>query len=391
MSITSAEVVVIGGGVIGASVAWHLTQAGCRDVLVIEREQAQGLGSTGRATGGVRAQFATPINVRMSLFSIDFLANFNETTGHESGYEPRGYLFLATSEQQLAVLEANRRMQIELGLKNVEMVTPQDIAGVMPQLRTDDLTGGSFCQTDGFINALAVMKGLTTTACERGTRIMLDTEVTGIEIEAGRVAGVQTNKGSISTSNVVCAAGAWAAKVASLAGVDIPVIPLRRQLTGAIATEPLPENGPMVIDLSNGFHFRQDRNSLRNHVLLAWPDPDEQTGYNTNYDSQFTTKILARASNRVPSWSNLEIDKQRCRAGLYEMTPDHHAIIGEAPGVRGFFLVNGFSGHGVMHSPAAGRMAAEMVLYGESRFMDASPLRLERFAENRLIHESAVI
>jgi sarcosine oxidase subunit beta len=271
------------------------------------------------------------------------------------------------------------------------MVTAQDISEVIPQLRTDDLAGGSFCQTDGFINALAVMKGLTITACERGARIMLDTEVTGIDIESGRVTRVGTNNGSISTSNVVCAAGAWAAKVAKLAGVDIPVKPLRRQLTGAIATEPLPENGPMVIDLSNGFHFRQDRNSPRTHVLLAWPDPDEQSGFETNYDSRFTAKILARASDRVPSWSNLEVDPARCRAGLYEMTPDHHAIIGEAPGVRGFFLVNGFSGHGVMHSPAAGRMAAELVMYGESRFMDASPLGLERFAENRLIHESAVI
>ncbi len=391
MSITSAEVVVIGGGVIGASVAYHLTQAGCRDVVIIEREQAQGLGSTGRATGGVRAQFATAINVRMSLFSIDFLANFKETTGHESGYEPRGYLFLATSEKQLAVLETNRRMQIELGLTNVEMITPHDISEVMPQLRTNDLAGGSFCQTDGFINALAVMTGLTTTACERGARVMLDTEVTGIDIEAGRVTRVRTTNGSISTPNVVCAAGAWAAKVARLAGVDIPVRPLRRQLAGAIATEPLPDKGPMIIDLSNGFHFRQDRNSPRTHVLFAWPDPDQESGYETNYDSQFTPKILARASNRVPSWTNLEIDQQRCRAGLYEMTPDHHAIIGEAPGVRGFFLVNGFSGHGVMHSPAAGRMAAEVVMYGESRFMDASPLGLERFAENRLIHESAVI
>jgi sarcosine oxidase subunit beta len=387
----SAEVVIIGGGVIGASVAYHLAEAGCADTLIVEREERQGMGSTGVATGGVRAQFATEINIRMSLYSIDFLSRFEEATGHVSGYEPRGYLFVATNEKQLDALKQNRERQIAFGLKNVELVTPQDIAATLPQLRVDDVVGGSFCQTDGFISPLSVMHGFTRRAIERGARLRLGTKVIGINIERGRVAGVMTTRGKIRTRIIVCCAGAWAAGVARLAGVEIPVRPLRRQITSVRAVAPLPDKLPMVIDMSNGFHFRPDASAPHTNILLAWPDPDEAYGFETEYDESFTSKILAHAKHRVPSWTDLEVDPTRCRAGLYEMTPDHHAIIGEAEGVGGLFLVGGFSGHGVMHSPAAGRMAAEMMLDGRSKFLDASPLRAERFAENSLLHETSFI
>ncbi len=387
----SAEVIIIGGGVIGASVAYHLAEAGCTDTLIVEREERQGMGSTGVATGGVRAQFATEINIRMSLYSIDFLSRFEEATGHASGYEPHGYLFIATSEEQLDALKENRQRQLAFGLKNVELVTPQDIAATLPQLRVDDVTGGSFCQTDGFISPLSVMHGFTRRAIERGARLRLGTKVTGIDIELGRVTGVSTTRGKIQTRMIVCCAGAWAAGVARLAGVVIPVKPLRRQIASVRAAAPLPDKLPMVIDMSNGFHFRPDATAPLTNILLAWPDPDEAYGFETRYDESFTSKILSHASHRVPAWTTLEVDTERCRAGLYEMTPDHHAIISEAEGVGGLFLVGGFSGHGVMHSPAAGRMAAEMMLEGSSKFMDASPLRAERFAENSLLHETSFI
>lgn len=388
----TADVVIIGGGIVGASIAYHLTEAGCRDVLIVERESAQGLGSSGKGAGGVRAQFATPINIEMSLYSIDFFARFEEVLGRPSGYRPDGYLFVATSQQHLDYLRRNRERQMALGLRGVELLTPDDIREVIPQLRTDDVVGGSFCQTDGFIKPLSVLRGFTERACERGARVWLDAEVTGIEVEGGAVKALRTKRGRVATRTVVNATGAWAAGVARLAGVEVPVAPLRRQLVITEPFEPLPSPLPMVIDMSNGFHFRREPPAaLSSGVLMAWPAPDETEGFKTDFDPAFIEQILERARERVPCLADVVVDRGRCRAGLYEVTPDHHAIIGAAPGVPGLYLANGFSGHGVMHSPATGRMISEMITEGGSRSIDAAPLRAERFIEGRLLEETAVL
>jgi sarcosine oxidase subunit beta len=390
--VETADVVIIGGGIVGASIAYHLVEAGCRDCLIVERERAQGLGSSGKGAGGVRAQFATPINIEMSLYSIDFFARFEEIVGHASGYRPDGYLFVATSEQHLNYLKQNRERQAALGLHGVEMLTPDDIRAVIPQLRTDDVTGGSFCQTDGFIEPLSVMQGFTRRACERGARVWLDAEVLSIEVEGGAVKALNTKRGRVATRTIVNATGAWAAGVARLAGVSLPVVPLRRQL---VLTEPfdaLPSRLPMVIDMSNGFHFRREPPAASAPgVLMAWPAPDETEGFKTDFDPAFIEQILARAGERVPCLADVVVDRTRCRAGLYEVTPDHHAIIGAAPGVLGLYLANGFSGHGVMHSPATGRMLSEIIIEGSSRSIDATPLRAERFIEGGLLEETAVL
>jgi sarcosine oxidase subunit beta len=392
MMIETADVVIIGGGIVGASVAYHLTEAGCRDVLIVERERAQGFGSTGKGAGGVRAQFDTAINIEMSLYSIAFFARFEEMTGHAAGYRPDGYLFVATRDAQMDYLKTNRERQTALGLKGVELLTPDDIRGVIPQLRMDDVVGGSFCQTDGFIEPLSVMRGFTERACERGARIWLDAEVTGIETQNDEVLGLKTKRGRISTRTIVNATGAWAAGVAKLAGLSLPVVPLRRQL---VITEPLsllPAPLPMIVDMSNGFHFRREPPSLpTSGVLMAGPAPQETPGFKTDFDPAFIEQILDRARERVPDLARAVVDRGRCRAGLYEMTPDHHAIIGQAPGVKGLFLANGFSGHGVMHSPATGRMISEMILDGRSTTIDAAPLSAERFNEGRLLEETAVL
>jgi sarcosine oxidase subunit beta len=387
----NAEVVIIGGGVIGASVAYHLTRAGCRDVLIIEREAQQGLGSTGQATGGVRAQFSTDINIAMSLYSIDFFRQFTEATDHECGYEPRGYLFVATSDEQFKALTANRVRQQAQGLTNVELWDRDEVARNVPSLRADEVVGAAYCPTDGFIDPLGVMAGFTTAATRNGARIELSSEVTGFETEAGSIIAVNTNRGRIGTRTVICAAGAWAGKVAALAGVELPVEPLRRQIVWALTPEPLPQGLPMVIDLASGFHFRPARGPARNELLLAWPDPAEPMSFRTEFDPTFIPRIMEQTDRLAPFIREVTVDRARCRAGLYEMTPDHHPIIGPATGLGGLYLVNGFSGHGVMHSPAAGRMIAETVLHGESRFMDAAPLDLKRFEENRLFHEAAFI
>ncbi|HZG51710.1 MAG TPA: FAD-dependent oxidoreductase, partial [Pyrinomonadaceae bacterium] len=251
MKQTTADVVIIGGGIVGASVAFHLSERGCTDVLIVEREARQGLGSTGRATGGVRAQFANAINIRMSRYSIDFFTRFEEATGHACGYEAAGYLFVATSAAQLDYLKQARERQRAEGLTNVELVGAAEIARRVPGLRTDDVTGGSFCPTDGFIAPLKVLGGFMARAAERGARVWTETEVTGIEVRGGRVAGVETSRGRIGTRAVVNASGAWAAEVARLAGVEIPVVPLRRQLVSVRPRSPLPAALPMVIDMSD--------------------------------------------------------------------------------------------------------------------------------------------
>jgi sarcosine oxidase subunit beta len=387
MSETTADVVIIGGGIVGSSIAYHLTEAGCTNVLVIEREAHQGKGSTGKSMGGVRAQFATPVNIQMSLYSINFFAQFDEVIGHPADYRPHGYLFVATSQRHLDYLKANHARQRALGLTNVEFVSREDIIRTVPQLRDDDIAGGTFCPTDGFVDPHSVMMGFMLRARERGARLWLDTAVTGIEVEHDRVMGVVTSRGRVATSAVVNAAGAWAAEVARMAGVELPVEPLRRQL---VPTEPfsnLPARFPMVIDMSTGFHFR--REGLR--ILLAWNDPEETVGFKTDFDPSFIEKILTRAAARVPCLAEAEVNPQRAWAGLYEMTPDHHAIIGEAPALRGLFFANGFSGHGVMHSPATGRLISELILHGEARLFDATPLGVERFAEGRLLEETAIL
>ncbi|MDT5060786.1 MAG: hypothetical protein QOH63_1245 [Acidobacteriota bacterium] len=383
----TADVVIIGGGIVGSSIAYYLTEQGCANVLVIEREAHQGKGSTGKSMGGVRAQFATPINIQMSLYSINFFANFDEIVGHPADYRPHGYLFVATTEQHLSYLKANHARQQALGLTNVEFVSREDILSVVPQLRADDIVGGTFCPTDGFVDPHSVMMGFMLRARERGARLWLDTSVTGIEIERDRVTGVQTSRGRVETNVLVNAAGPWATGVARMAGVDLPVEPLRRQLVPTEPFDGLPKRFPMVIDMSTGFHFR--REGLR--ILLAWNDPQETPGFKTDFDPSFIEKILTRAATRVPSLAEAEVNPQRAWAGLYEMTPDHHAIIGEAPSVGGLFLANGFSGHGVMHSPATGRLISELILHNEARLLDVTPLRAARFAEGRMFEETSVL
>jgi sarcosine oxidase subunit beta len=236
------------------------------------------------------------------------------------------------------------------------------------------------------------MRGFMERGLERGVRLWLETEVTGIEIERGEVKGVTTTRGHISTRAVVNASGAWAAQVARLAGVNIPVVPLRRQLVAAHLSEDLPARLPMVIDMTDGFHFRRaPQDWPAPGVILAWPDPAETFGFNTEFEQTFIEKVFARAAHRMPPLARAGVNKSRCRAGLYEMTPDHHAIIGEAPNVRGLYLANGFSGHGVMHSPATGRIISDLILHGETRLFDIKPLGAERFTEGRLLEETSIL
>jgi len=383
----TAEVVIIGGGIVGSSIAYHLTAAGCKDVLVIERETAQGKGSTGKSMGGVRAQFSTPVNIQMSLYSIPFYATFDERLGHSAGYRPQGYLFCATNEKHLEYLRTNYQKQVAMGLKGVRLILAGEIRDMFPQLRSDDIVGGSFCTTDGFVDPYSAMIGFMTWAVDHGAKLWKYTQVTGIHRDPRGVAAVETSRGRVSTRKAVNAAGAWAKAIAEMAGVDLPVEPLRRMLVPTEPFDQFPHSAPMIIDMSNGFHFRPEALGF----LLAWNDPEETPGYKTDFDPAFIEKVLTRAADRVPLFENLAVNPKRAWAGLYEMTPDHHPILGEAMGAPGFFLANGFSGHGVMHAPATGKILADLILTGKTDLIDASLLGLSRFAEGRTIHETAVL
>lgn len=383
----SADVVIIGAGIVGSSIAYHLTAAGCRNVLVIERESSTGKGSTGKSMGGVRAQFSMSISIQMSLYSIPFYAEFEQRLGLPCDYRPQGYLFCATNEKQLDYLRTNYALQVKMGLKNVRLLTGEEIHAMFPQLRADDILGGSFCSTDGFVDPYSAMTGFMTWACDHGATLWKNTKVTAIKKNANGVASVETTRGPISARKVVNCAGAWAADVAALAGIDLPVQPLRRMLVPSEPFDEFPHSAPMIIDMSNGFHFRPEARGF----LLAWNDPEETPGFKTDFDPGFIEKILTRAADRVPCFASLPVNPKRAWAGLYEMTPDHHPILGEAPDVPGFFLANGFSGHGVMHAPATGKILSDLILTGKTDLIDASMLSLTRFAEGRLIHETAVL
>ncbi len=385
--IQSADVVIIGAGIVGASIAYQLTSAGARSVVVLERETSQGKGSTGKSMGGVRAQFSTPVNIQMSLFSIPFFSDFEQTMGHPSGYRAQGYLFVATAERHLDYLRSNYQRQVAAGLKTASLVTRETIVEMVPQLRSDDIIGGSFCSTDGFVDPYSVMTGFTLRAVDQGATLIRDARVMGISRDAKGVASVETTQGSIATRTVVNAAGAWSAEVAKMAGIDLPVEPLRRMLVPTESFKQVAHTVPMVVDMSTGFHFRPEGLGL----LLAWNDPEEKPGFNTNFDRGFIEKILTRAVDRVPVFENLEVNPSRAWAGLYEMTPDHHPILGAAPGVPGLYFANGFSGHGVMHSPATGKILSDLILKDSTDLIDARLLDYARFAEGRLIEETAVL
>lgn len=376
----SAEIVIVGGGVMGASVAYHLAAGGCRDVLVVERDAEPGGGSTGKATGGFRAQFSTAVNVGLSLLSREKLLRFPEELGIDPCYRPDGYLFVARTDAELAALRAAQDVQRASGLEEVELVSRTDIRRLNPAINVEGLVGGAFCQTDGFIQPLQILRGYIENATRLGVRFEFGLPVTGFRMIRGeRITAVQTPRGEIATGCVVNAAGAWAGAVAQHAGIRIPVEPLRRQVAVSYPCRLLPEMMPMTIFVEDGFHLR-----VRDgRVLLLWPDrPRVSDAFDTSVDDDWLSEVVKRAHARVPVLREAVIDRERCWAGLYEMSPDRHALLGRATGVENLYLVNGSSGHGVMHAPALGQLLTEIILDGDTA-LDVSALRPSRFIEGQ--------
>ncbi len=372
-------VAIVGAGVVGASVAYHLARRGRRDVVLLDRAGGPAQGSTGRATGGYRAQYATAINVRLSLLARAKLRCFEAETGVDPGYQPVGYLWLARTETELVALREAQAVQHAEGLVEAVEVGRDDIARLNPALRLDEVAGGVFCATDGFVRPVQVLAGYLAAAERLGVRTHWGVETTGfLRRPDGSISAVRTTQGILEVSAVVNAAGPWAAAVAAWAGLELPVVPLRRQVALTEPFDRLPPQMPMTIFAGDGFHFR-----VRDgRVLLLWPTPGvPDRPYDDSVDPAWVDAVVAMAHERVPVLREAAVDRARCWAGLYEISPDKHAILGPAPGCPNLFLANGSSGHGVMHAPALGHLLAEIMLDGEATTLDVAPLRPERFAE----------
>lgn len=379
----TADIVVIGGGCVGTSVAYHLAKRDAKKILLIERENFLGMGSTRAAAGGVRHQFSTRVNVQLSLYAVNVLAHFEELFGVPSGYRPIGYLFLLTTPQQVEIFKRNLEFQKSLGV-TVEWQTPEDIRRRIPLFNLDGILGGTFGAKDGLGDPNSVTQAFARQAMQLGVDIQNETVVTAIERQNRHIASVATNRGEVKTRTVVCCAGAWSSEIGKMVGIEIPIAPLRRQLH---VTGPLPEfprDYPFVIDFG-GPYFHPEGDG----VLFGMSNEKETPGFKFSIDEAYREKTLERAMERLPLLGKAEIAREW--AGVYEVTPDHHPILSKAQALDGFYVAAGFSGHGFMHSPATGMVMSEIILDGRLKTIDVSELYLERFKEGRLIEEANVI
>ena len=372
------DALIIGGGVIGASIAFHLAKKGFGYICVIDKG-SPGSGSTGKATGGYRAQFGSEINIKLSLLSKKKLLTFHDETGIDPGYKPFGYLFLAQNNEEFTRLINANSLQKKCGVDDAVLVTTDEIKSLNPHIDYSNITGGTFCQSDGFITPLNILKGYTEAAKRFGVEFIYNSEVTSIEAKDGRITYVNTLNESYSAGVMINAAGAWAGIIGKMAGATIPVTPLKRQVCRILEENTIPENTPMTIWVDNSFHFRM----RDNHLILLMPSPPEDNDDLTPENS-WLSKVFSTANERVPVTRNCHIDYSASWTGLYEMSPDEHILLGLVPGFRNFYLANGSSGHGVMHSPAIGQLLSEIIT-GEAAAIDVSSLSPNRFNEGKPI------
>jgi len=365
----TSEVIIIGAGVIGCSVAYHLAKMGCHDVTVLEKNLL-GSGSTERCAGGIRQQFSTEPNIKLSIESVRFFERFEEETGHPADFRQNGYLMLATTEEELESFRQNVVLQRSLGVE-VNLISPQEAREIVPRLNIEDILGATYCPADGYADPYSVVQGFASAARRLGVKICQDAEVTSMG-QVGRAWCVTTPKGKLQSPTVVVATGAWTGQIGTIVGVDIPVHPSRRHIFVTTPLQEVAKNAPMVVEFCSGFWFRREGPGL----ILGMRNPEEHESYDTGVDWGFLPIIAEVASHRVPLLGDIGVC--RAQAGLYEDTPDANAIIGTVLGMNGLYLACGFSGHGFMHSPAVGRIVAELVLekLPASEFL---PFALERF------------
>jgi sarcosine oxidase, subunit beta len=380
----TADVVIVGGGVMGASTAYHLAVKGCSSVVLLERNPLFGQEATGKCAGGIRYQFATEINIRLSLLSLPMLERFEDELGQAIDLRRCGYLFLITREQDFAVFEQSVALQWQLGVMT-QWLSPDEARARLPLMALDDLLAATWNPLDGLADPNSVVQGYIAGARRLGVKCLTGTEVTGIELDRGRIRSVKTREGEILTPSVVNAAGPWAAPIGAMAGVEVPVVPVRRQIAVTAAIPQLSTDFPFVIEFSRNLYFHREGRG----ILTGMSNPDEPPGFDQQVDHEWELVHFDAAMARMPLLAQAAVASRW--AGLYEVSPDAHPILGKASEVEGFYLIDGFSGHGFMHGPISGLLLAEEILDGKAHTLDVSSLSLTRFREGKPILEYNVV
>ncbi|MGI5281986.1 NAD(P)/FAD-dependent oxidoreductase [Nonomuraea polychroma] len=367
-----ASVVIIGGGAMGVSSAYALAAAGVPDVVLIDKGPL-GSGSTSKAAGGVRAQFSDRVNIELAVRSLETFETFADRFGQEIDLHKVGYLFLLDSPESVAEFEKNVAVQNDLGVPS-RMISVREAAELSPLIDTDGLLAAAYSPTDGHCTPESVVLGYAGAARRMGARLLPNCAATGIETVDGRIAAVLSEGGRIETDTVICAAGAWSRPIGAWAGVDLPVTPLRRQV---LVTEPVPDLPPtaFTIDFGTTFYFHREGPGL----LLGMSDPDETPGFKLDRSDAWLPRLGETMARRAPAL--METGIATGWAGLYEVTPDHNALIGTAPGIDRFIYATGFSGHGFLMSPAVGEVVRDLYL-GRTPFVDVTGFDAGRFAQS---------
>jgi len=381
---TQTQIAIIGGGVMGASTAYHLALRGCTDVVLLEKQPFFGLGATGKCAGGIRYQFSTAINIRLSQVSLPMLERFEAETGQAIDLRWPGYLFLLTDERDVTRFRHHLALQHSLGVQT-EWLTGDEVRRRVPDLAAADVLAATYHKGDGLADPNGVVAGYIAAARRLGVQAFTDTPVTGIVVEGGRIGAVETDRGRMACEMVVNAAGPWSAQISALAGIPLPVTPLRRQMLTTTPLPDIPTNFPFIIDFAQSLYFHREGEG----ILTGMSNPHEKPGYDEGIDEEWELTHMDAAIQRLPLLA--KAGRMAHWAGLYEVTPDAHPIYGAVPGIEGYYVVTGFSGHGFMHGPVSGLLMSEIILDGQATTLDVTSLNYQRFAEDRLIQEYNVI
>lgn len=381
----TADCVIIGGGIIGTSIAYNLAKGGLKNVILIEKEELLGTGSTAKSAGGIRHQHSTEINIRMTVESVKILKNFEDEMDAKIDFCQHGYLLLATSEKTLSELKRNLELQKSLGVE-VSLLSPGEIKSIVPQLNIDDILSGTFCHQDGYLDPNGLMYGYSKNFKKLGGKILTSTEATGIKVKNGKVFSLLTSKGEIQTDVIVDAAGPYGSKIAEMAGLKLPLTPLKRQVFVTEVFREISPDTPMVIDFDGPFYFRPEQSGA---ILMSMADKQEIFGFDTTIDWSLLEKVVEKAIHRVPVLENAKIITGW--AGLRTLTPDQNAILGEVSGLKGFICAVGFSGHGITHAPIAGKLISELIIDGKTKTLPIIEMSPERFEGGETGYEKGVI
>ena len=378
----TADVVIAGGGIAGCALAYQLAKRNV-DVVLLERETL-GSQSTGKCAGGVRQQFSMEANVRLQRLSVQLLQGFEQETGHPADFRQIGYLFVLTQPQQIEDFRDNMEMWHRVGVTEARWVDAAEAARMVPVLNVDDVLGCTFCPSDGIASPADVTVGYAAAARRLGARLKEGVEVTGIDVAGGRVQGVRTSTGEIATRLVFNCAGAWSASIGRMAGLEIPVLPYRRHIAVTGTFPAVTRTTPMTVDFHTSLYFHPEGDG----VLIGMSDRSEPPGFGTETNWEFLEKMFEQAARRAPALAGAGV--KTAWAGLYEITPDHQAILGPIGEVEGFWCAAGFSGHGFMQAPAAALLLTQLLMDHESE-IDISGFAFERFAKGALVKEKNVI